>query len=88
MIRIHASANFVRKFRQLDKEDRLQATEEVKLFRELPFYPSLNTHPLSKKFAGSYAFSVSGNLRIVFRFTKKDNSEVLFQSIGTHEIYK
>lgn len=86
--KIHASPRFVRKTKLLDKTQWLIVQEEINFFREDPFGPSLDTHPLQEKFKGMYAFSVLPNLRIVFRFTKPDQSEVLFQDIGTHEIYK
>lgn len=86
--KIHASPRFLRKFRLLDKPQRHIAQQEINFFREDPFGSTLDTHPLREKFKGMYAFSVLPNFRIVFRFTKPDQSEVLFHDIGTHEIYK
>lgn len=86
--KIHASPRFIRKLKQLDKTLRLVVQEEITLFQEDPFGLSLDTHPLREKYKGMYSFSVLPDLRIVFRFTKPDQSEVLFHDIGSHEIYK
>jgi mRNA-degrading endonuclease YafQ of YafQ-DinJ toxin-antitoxin module len=85
---IKISSRFSRKFKFLSKEDRLAAVKEIRFFKEDPFSPSLNTHPLRGKFAGYYAFFVLPDLRIMFRFSKADKSEVILYDIGPHEIYK
>jgi len=85
---IKVSSRFSKKFKFLPKEDRLTAAKEIRFFKEDPFSPSLNTHPLRGKFAGFYAFSVLPDLRIMFRFSDLDRSEVILYDIGPHEIYK
>ena len=85
---IKISSRFSKKFKFLPKEDRLTAVEGIKFFKEDPFSPSLNTHPLRGKFAGFYAFSVLPDLRIMFRFSDPDKSEVILYDIGPHEIYR
>lgn len=85
---IKITSRFSRKFKLLPKEERLVAVEEIKFFKEDPFSPFLNTHPLKEKLAGFYSFSVLPNLRIMFRFSKPDQSEVILYDIGPHEIYK
>lgn len=46
----------------------------------------LNDHPLTGKLAGKRAFSISGDLRVIY----KESSEVIyFVDIGTHnQVYK
>lgn len=85
---IKVTSRFSRKFKLLSKEERLSAVEEIKYFKENPFSPSLNTHPLKEKLSGFYSFSVLPDLRIMFRFSKSDQSEVVLYDIGPHEIYK
>lgn len=85
---IKITSRFSRKFKFLAKEEKLAAVEEIRYFQENPFSPSLNTHPLKKKLAGFYSFSVLPDLRIMFRFSKSDQSEVILYDIGPHEIYK
>ncbi len=75
-------------FKSLDKNQRILAIQELALFRENPLDTSFNTHALSGKLSGLYSFSVLSDLRILFRFIKKDKSEVLLYDIGSHEIYK
>ncbi len=84
---IKISSRFSRKFKILSKEEKLTAVEEIKFFKEDPFNPSLNTHALRGKFTGFYAFTVLPDLRIMFRFSKVDKSEVILYDIGPHEIY-
>jgi len=85
---IKVSSRFSRKFKFLSKEEKLTAVEEIKFFKEDPFSPSLNTHTLRGKFAGFYSFSVLPDLRIMFRFSDLDRSEVILYDIGPHDIYK
>lgn len=84
---IKATTRFLRKFKRLDPDEKTAALEEIALFKEDPFYPSLETHPLKDEFKGFYSFSVLPDLRIMFRFTNSRQTEVLFYDIGTHEIY-
>ncbi|MEK7397394.1 MAG: type II toxin-antitoxin system YafQ family toxin [Candidatus Poribacteria bacterium] len=56
------------------------------LFAENPFHPSLNTHKLSGKLRNLWAFSVDDDCRIVFSFD--DDNNVLLTDIGKHdEVY-
>lgn len=88
MINIRVTHRFIMHFKSLDKNQRIQSIQELAVFRENPLDTSLNTHALSGNLSGLYSFSVLPDLRILFRFTKKDKTEVLLYDIGTHEIYK
>lgn len=85
---VKITSRFSRKFKLLPKEERLTAVKELRFFKEDPFGPSLNTHPLKGKLAGFYAFSVLPDLRIMFRFSNSSQSEVILYDIGPHEIYR
>lgn len=87
MINIRVTQRFILHFKALDKNQRIIAIQELALFRENPLDASLHAHALSGKLSGLFSFSVLPDLRILFRFTKKDTSEVLLYDIGTHEIY-
>ena len=51
-----------------------------------PFNPQLRTHKLTEKLGGLWAFSVSYDYRVIFKFIKGD--EVLLIDIGSHdEVY-
>lgn len=88
MINIRVTKRFVLHFKSLDKSEKETVIQELEVFRENPLDRDLKTHPLTGKLLGLYSFSVLPDLRILFRFLKKDKSEVLFYDIGTHEIYK
>lgn len=60
--------------------------KQEKIFRENPFDPRLKTHKLSGKLAKFYSFSISYHWRIVFHV--ENGNIVIFDNIGTHEIYK
>ena len=57
--------------------------EAVKLFIENPFQPQLKTHKLSGKLSEMWAFSVSYDCRVIFKFI--NNNEVLLIDIGGHD---
>ena len=60
--------------------------DAIKLFTEDHFNPQLRTHKLTGKLSGLWAFSVSYDCRVIFKFIKGD--EVLLIDIGSHdEVY-
>jgi mRNA interferase YafQ len=65
----------------------LQGTLE--LLADDAFSPSLRTHKLKGKLAGSWATSAGYDLRVVFRFVKHEGAEaILLESVGSHdEVY-
>ncbi|MEK6645668.1 MAG: type II toxin-antitoxin system mRNA interferase toxin, RelE/StbE family [Candidatus Firestonebacteria bacterium] len=65
-------------------KDRLWKT--IRLFTKDPFQIQLRTHKLSGELAGLWAFSITYDYRVVFKFTNK--TEVLLIDIGSHdEVY-
>ena len=56
---------------------------------EDPFQPALRSHQLKGKLKGSWACSAGYDLRIIFSFVKRGQSDaILLESIGTHdEVY-
>jgi addiction module RelE/StbE family toxin len=86
------SSSFVRSAKRIVKKDThlakdIQATLE--LLSEDAFHPRLKTHKLKGNLEGSWACSVSYDLRIVFEFVQHEESEaILLETIGTHdEVY-
>ena len=58
----------------------------LKLFTENPYHSPLKTHSLSGKLEGYWAFSITYDYRLVFKFISND--KVLLIDIGTHdEVY-
>lgn len=89
MIRgFHHSSRFRASFRKLDRNTRMEVIEELKHFAIDPAQPQYRVHRLRKNLSGWLSLAISHDLLIIFKFTKKDNSEILLDSVGTHEIYK
>jgi len=80
---IYYSAAFEKKYRRLPDEIKRTAEKKESLFRRDTFAPTLRTHKLKGPLAGSWAFSIGYDLRIVFRFLADDS--VIFLSIGSHD---
>jgi len=60
--------------------------EKLTQFTENPFQPSLKTHSLSGKLKGYWAFSITYEYRLVFKFISENKA--LLIDIGTHdEVY-
>ena len=60
--------------------------DTLTLFTENPFHPSLKTHNLSGKLKEYWAFSITYEYRLVFKFISEN--KVLLIDIGTHdEVY-
>ena len=61
--------------------------ERVKLFTENKKHPILNNHKLSGDLKGYYAFSITGDIRVVYQYESKD--VVLFYDVGKHnQVYR
>lgn len=86
------TASFIRAARRLVKRDHSAAPAirtTLELLADDPFHPRLRTHKLKGKLAGSWAASVTYELRVVFEFVQQGEEEViLLESVGTHdEVY-
>lgn len=76
---------YTKRIRDNGKLDR-QYTRRVDLYKINPANPVLNDHPLKGTKLGLRAFSVTGDVRIIYRRNSED--EVEFLDIGTHaQIY-
>jgi addiction module RelE/StbE family toxin len=88
------SVSFVRAFKRIARHDSQLTGRARNILAQLsedPFHPSLRTHKLKGKLAGSWACSVDYNTRIVFDFVQNpttNNQEILLLSVGSHdEVY-
>ncbi|MCI4624929.1 MAG: type II toxin-antitoxin system mRNA interferase toxin, RelE/StbE family [Candidatus Magnetoovum sp. WYHC-5] len=60
-------------------------TKVLSILKNNPFGPSLKTHALSGNLKGSYACSLTHELRIIFKITE---GTIHLLNIGTHdEVY-
>jgi addiction module RelE/StbE family toxin len=86
------SSSFIRSAKRIVRKDfhlakDIQATLE--LLSEDAFHPRLKTHKLKGNLTGSWACSVTYDLRIVFELVQHEGQEaILLETIGTHaEVY-
>jgi addiction module RelE/StbE family toxin len=88
------SSSFVRALkrkvrRRPDLRERIEQT--LRQLAQDPFHPSLRTHKLLGQLSGTWACSVSYDIRILFEFAQNpesDEEEILLLTVGTHdEVY-
>lgn len=84
--RIEYSRQFVKELKKLPDEIISLAIEKEKIFKDNPLHPSLRLHELHGKFRNLWSISITGGYRIVFK--RMSNGDLLFISIGQHDIYK
>ncbi|MEW6102936.1 MAG: type II toxin-antitoxin system mRNA interferase toxin, RelE/StbE family [bacterium] len=65
---IKVSPLFEKHYKKLPNQIKEKAKEKEKIFRENPFDPRLNTHKLSGKNKGCWAFWITHFYRIKFIF--------------------
>lgn len=83
---IHYSKKFIKELRKLPKQIIGLAIKKEEIFRKNPLHPSCRLHELHRKFKGIWSISIAGNYRIIFE--RMENGDILFISIGKHDIYK
>ena len=82
----HTTPCFENKFRKLYKDIQKIAARKIILFENNPFHPGLNTHKLKGALSHFWAFYITKNYRVLFRFL--ENNKVIYYDIDTHDIYK
>ncbi len=83
---IYYSRKFVKELKRLPKEIIELTIKKEKVFKENPLHPSLRLHQLRGKFEGIWSISITSNYRIIFE--RMSNGDILFISVGKHDIYK
>jgi len=77
---------FEKQYKKFSGKIRQRIKEKNILFEKDPYNPILNNHALNGKYTGYRSISVTGNIRIIYKFLDKDT--VLFSELGTHsELY-
>ncbi|MFZ3054591.1 MAG: type II toxin-antitoxin system mRNA interferase toxin, RelE/StbE family [Minisyncoccales bacterium] len=77
---------FLKSFKELDGDIKKIAAEKEKMFEKNPFHSSLRLHCLKGRLSNYWSISVNTNYRIIFEY--KEGGDVLFLSIGKHDIYR
>jgi addiction module RelE/StbE family toxin len=89
VIKISWDQGFKRVYRKKVKNDdelKSRFWGAVEMFAKDPFQSRLRTHKLTGKLDGLWAFSVSYDCRVIFKFLSK--KEILLIDIGGHdEVY-
>jgi mRNA-degrading endonuclease YafQ of YafQ-DinJ toxin-antitoxin module len=82
---IFYSDDFEKQFLNLPKEIQVISIKKEKIFRQNPIHPSLRLHSLKGKLSGLHSISITLNYRIIFK--RVENGDIIFISIGKHDIY-
>jgi addiction module RelE/StbE family toxin len=80
------SQQFIKELEKLPEEITKVAIKKEEIFRQNPLHPSLRLHELHGKFSGAWSISITANYRAIFK--RMENGDILFFSIGKHDIYK
>ncbi len=79
---IYLTENFKKKFMKLPVKTRGKFEERLSLFLTNPSIPILKSHPLKGNLLGLRAFSVTGDIRVIYKILDKDTAK--FVDIGAH----
>jgi len=84
--KVYYSKKFIKELKKIPEEIIKLAVKREVAFKNNPLHPSLRLHELHGKFKGIWSISITGNYRIIFE--RMDNGDIMFVSIGKHDIYK
>jgi len=84
--KIEYSLNFLKSTKKISGNIIKQVKQKETIFKQNPRHPSLRLHELHGKLKGVWSISINKNYRIIFEYHK--NGDVVFISIGNHDIYK
>jgi mRNA-degrading endonuclease YafQ of YafQ-DinJ toxin-antitoxin module len=89
VIKVSWDQGFKRVYRKKVKNDaelKGRFWDSMEMFAKDPFHSRLRTHKLTGRLEGLWAFSVSFDCRVIFKFLSK--TEILLIDIGGHdEVY-
>ena len=83
---IYYSRKFVKRFKKLPSQIIDFAIKKEEIFRKNPLHSSLRLHELHGKLKNLWSISITSNYRIIFE--RMENGDIVFVSIGKHDIYK
>jgi len=82
-MKLRFQKSFEKSYKKLLHSLKEKTRVAIKLFAKNPLNPKLKNHALGGKMKGKRAFSVTGNVRIVFQ-EFDDYTLVLMLKVGTH----
>lgn len=80
------SPSFLKSAKKIPSQILKIAEKKERIFRLNPLHPSLRLHELHGKLENLWSISVTSQHRIIFK--RQKNGDILFISIGKHDIYK
>lgn len=83
---IFYSEVFLKRTENIPQEIIDLVVKKEQIFEKSPLHPSLRTHPLKGRLKGYWSLSINKQYRIIFQY--KENGDILFLSIGKHDIYR
>jgi addiction module RelE/StbE family toxin len=83
---IRFTSKFRKAYKKMPKIVKIKAEEKEKIFQNNIFDARLDTHKLHGKYKDYWAFTLTGQYRIMFAFSGTEFID--FINIGTHDIYK
>jgi len=83
---IFYSLSFLKLSKKLPSDIFKVFEKKEKIFRLNPLHPSLRLHQLHGSLSGLWSITISNNYRLIFQ--RQDNGDILFISIGKHDIYR
>ncbi len=84
---IQRTKGFEKDFKKINKQYQVKFLEKLGIFIDNEFDISLKTHELKGKRKGEFSFSVSGDIRAIYKKEILNNQEIIifkFFRIGTH----
>lgn len=78
---IKFSTDFRKRYQKLNDKVKKAFHQRLKLFIQDQYHPLLRNHPLTGKLQGYRAFSITGDIRVVYYI---DQGIAYFIDIGTH----
>lgn len=85
-MKIFYTKKFEREYKKINIEIKKRFELTEKTFRKNPFDKKLKTHKLSGDLSDFWSYSLDFKNRVIFEILKED--EIIFHSIGNHDIYK
>lgn len=82
---IRYKPSFIREFKKLPIGLQEDVLEKISIFSDVGNHKKLKVHKLKGRLSAFYSFSVTYSHRIVFEYESKN--EVVFLTIGDHDVY-
>lgn len=84
---IHFHQKFKKAYKKLVIHLQAITDKKLAIFIENPFFPLLNNHALTGKYAGYRSINITGDYRAIYKIITKN--EVIFVMVGTHsQLYR